>query len=52
MKKLTGFLLGMVCLFSCSHEPSWQLVWEENFDGTELDTTGNWYGKRTLMVQS
>ena len=39
MKKLTGFLLGMVCLFSCSHEPSWQLVWEENFDGTELDTT-------------
>jgi beta-glucanase (GH16 family) len=39
MKKLTGILLGMVCLFSCSHEPSWQLVWEENFDGTELDTT-------------
>ncbi|MBR5541800.1 MAG: glycoside hydrolase family 16 protein [Bacteroides sp.] len=26
-------------LLSCQHQPEWQLVWEENFDGTELDTT-------------
>lgn len=25
--------------FSCRHTPDWQLVWEENFDGTKLDTT-------------
>lgn len=26
-------------LLSCQHQPEWKLVWEENFDGTELDTT-------------
>lgn len=26
-------------LCSCSHTPQWELVWEENFDRAELDTT-------------
>ena len=39
MKKLVGIFLAVMCMCSCSHEPSWQLVWEENFDGSELDTT-------------
>ena len=35
------FLVCIVsCLFiGCQHQPTWQLVWEENFDGEELDTT-------------
>ena len=33
------FLLFLIAFtFSCRHTPGWELVWEENFDGTELDT--------------
>lgn len=39
MKKyLVSVLVGLLTV-SCQHQPEWQLVWEENFDGTELDTT-------------
>lgn len=30
---------GLGLLNSCTHSPRWELVWEENFDGSELDTT-------------
>ena len=30
--------LGIV-MMSCQQSPQWQLVWEENFNGVELDTT-------------
>ena len=36
----TILLLFLIAFaFSCRHTPDWQLVWEENFDGTKLDTT-------------
>ena len=42
MKKV--WVLWMVCslgmmIVSCQRQSQWQLVWEENFNGTELDTT-------------
>lgn len=35
---ILGFL-AVIVMLSCSHEPKWELVWEENFNGKELDTT-------------
>lgn len=39
MKKIMLLLFTVFVMLSCSHKPGWKLVWEENFDGTELDTT-------------
>lgn len=39
MKKLWISLCMAMGLCSCSHTPQWELVWEENFDRAELDTT-------------
>ena len=39
MKKILYIYFLIVLLGSCSHSPEWKLVWEENFDGTTLDTT-------------
>ncbi len=34
------FLLLSVCgMLACTHTPKWELVWEDNFDGAEPDTT-------------
>ena len=33
------WLLGFFMLISCNKESGWKLVWEENFDGIELDTS-------------
>ena len=38
MKKILYIYFLIVLLGSCSHSPEWKLVWEENFDGTTLDT--------------
>lgn len=38
MKK--GIVLGITALmFAACHTPKWSVVWEDNFDGNELDTT-------------
>ena len=39
MKKIMLLLFTVFVRLSCSHKPGWKLVWEENFDGMELDTT-------------
>lgn len=40
MKKVLSFLFVCAMIASCgSREGKWELVWEENFDGTQLDTT-------------
>lgn len=38
MMKIIFLLFLIAFTFSCRHTPGWELVWEENFDGTELDT--------------
>lgn len=38
MRKIIVFLFIANVLFSCSRAPRWELVWEENFNGPELDT--------------
>ena len=39
MKKTLIIGIMSLLIASCHHQPEWKLVWEENFDGTELDTT-------------
>lgn len=39
MKKTFLLWIASLLMAACQHQPEWQLVWEENFDGTELDTT-------------
>ena len=39
MKKVILLLLSVCSIFACTHTPRWELVWEDNFDGTEPDTT-------------
>lgn len=39
MKKYLSLVLVALLTMSCQHQPEWKVVWEENFDGTELDTT-------------
>lgn len=39
MKHLS-LVLSLCCLLAaCTPAPRWELVWEENFDGSEIDTT-------------
>lgn len=39
MKQVFFLCLLMGTLEACHPSPEWKLVWEEDFDGTELDTT-------------
>ena len=39
MKKVLFLLVVSMMMASCWNQPQWQLVWEENFNGVELDTT-------------
>ena len=39
MKKVLFLLVVSMMMASCRNQPQWQLVWEENFNGVELDTT-------------
>lgn len=39
MKKYLFLVWVGLLTVSCQHQPKWQMVWEENFDSTELDTT-------------
>lgn len=39
MKKALFFLVVSMIVASCQHEAQWRLVWEENFQGSELDTS-------------
>ena len=39
MKKYLFLVWIGLLTVSCQHQPKWQMVWEENFDSTELDTT-------------
>ena len=39
MKKVWFLVVASMVMGACHHQPEWQLVWEENFNGTELDTT-------------
>ena len=39
MKKVILLLLSACSIFACTHTPKWELVWEENFDGAEPDTS-------------
>lgn len=39
MKKALFLLVVSMMMASCRNQPQWQLVWEENFNGVELDTT-------------
>lgn len=38
MKKVILLLFSVCSMFSCTHTPKWELVWEDNFNGTEPDT--------------
>ena len=38
MKKVILLLFSVCSMFSCTHTPNWELVWEDNFNGTEPDT--------------
>ena len=38
MKKFLCLFLLIVLWGSCSRSSGWKLVWEENFDGSSLDT--------------
>lgn len=38
MKKTLFTLLAACSMFSCTHTPKWELVWEDDFNGTEPDT--------------
>lgn len=38
MKKTLFTLLAACGMFSCTHTPKWELVWEDDFNGTEPDT--------------
>ena len=39
MKKVILLLLSACSIFACTHTPKWELVWEDNFDGAEPDTS-------------
>ena len=39
MKKYLFLVWIGLLTVSCQHQPKWKMVWEENFDSTELDTT-------------
>ena len=39
MRRILGLAFAALMVCSCAHTPTWTLVWEENFDGNELDTT-------------
>jgi beta-glucanase (GH16 family) len=39
MKKVLFLLVVSMMMASCRNQSQWQLVWEENFNGVELDTT-------------
>ena len=39
MKKVLILFVVSMVMASCHRPSQWQLVWEENFNGTELDTT-------------
>lgn len=38
MKKTLFTLLAACSMFSCTHTPKWELVWEDDFNGAEPDT--------------
>lgn len=38
MKKVILLLFSVCGILSCTHTPKWELVWEDNFNGTEPDT--------------
>lgn len=39
MKKvMLSWVIGWLFV-ACQHQPQWQLMWEESFDGKVLDTT-------------
>lgn len=39
MKNVILLLLSVCGMLACTHTPKWELVWEDNFDGAEPDTT-------------
>lgn len=39
MRKFLHLVWAGLLAVSCQHQPEWKVVWEENFDGAELDTT-------------
>ena len=57
MKKVILLLLSACSIFACTHTPKWELVWEDNFDGAEPDTSvwsriprGNLIGKTPSLL--
>lgn len=39
MRKILFFATALLSLLSCKEADQWELVWEENFDGPELDAS-------------